>query len=436
MKLRPNQELARDFLRNADRGSGLFLDMGFGKTGTVLSALEPRHLPAVVVAPKRVCEHVWMPERDLWRPDLSINVVAGSPQQREAARGRSADLTVVSRENFGEITREYPTVIIDESSGFKDRSTNRWKLMNKFSAKAQHVWEMTGTPSPNGYLDLWPQVFLLDRGERLGTSITRYRSRYFFPGKQLQSGTVIEWIMRDNAADRINEKIADICLSMEINDEHVPLYNTVEVDLPPAVMKHYREFKKELMLNLEMLGGEIYSAANAAVLTNKLQQVAAGFLYGDEGSGTVTSLHTAKLDALEEIHEGTGSPVLVFYWYKPEAEAILKRFAKKGVRHIDDPGAMKDWNRGSVPMMLAHPASAGHGLNLQYGGHTAVWTTPTWNLELWQQANKRLARPGQTHQVTVHTIAARGTIDPLVLKRLGQKTDVQEALREYLESPV
>jgi hypothetical protein len=199
-------------------------------------------------------------------------------------------------------------------------------------------------------------------------------------------------------------------------------------------MKHYREFKKELVLNLELLGGEIYSAANAAVLTNKLSQVTAGFLYGDEGSGTVTPLHHAKLDALEEIYEGTGSPVLVFYWYKPEAQAILKKF--KHARHLDDSGAMAEWNRGSLPMMLAHPASAGHGLNLQYGGHTAVWTTPTWNLELWQQANKRLARPGQKHPVTVHTITARGTIDRLVMKRLADKADAQETLREYLESPI
>jgi SNF2 family DNA or RNA helicase len=407
-----------------------------GKTAATLSALEPRHLPALVIAPKRVCEHVWGPERDLWRPDLSLRVAAGDPAKRAAALDAGADLTVISRDNIADVKRQFPTIIVDESSSFKDRSTARWKRADKLSKNAKHVWELTGTPSPNGYIDLWAQVYLLDRGERLDTSITRYRSRYFFPGRTLPSGVVVDWILRDEAEARIQSKIEDICLSMEISDEHVPVYNTVAVDLPSAVRAHYKEFKKELVLNLELLGGEVYSAANAAVLTNKLSQLTAGFLYGDEGSGTVTPLHTSKLDALEEIFDGTGSPVLVFYWYKPELEAILKRFAKKGARHLDEPGAMADWNRGQLPMMLAHPASAGHGLNLQYGGHTIVWTTPTWNLELWLQANKRLARPGQKHQVTVHTLVADHTIDETVMSRLATKTDVQEALRSYLESPL
>jgi hypothetical protein len=434
VELRENQKLARDFLRNTHRGSGLFIDMGFGKTAATLAALEPRHLPALVVAPKRVCQHVWPAERGLWRPDLSLAVGTGPAMKADttAALDSGADLTVISRDNLEMVKRQFRTIIIDESSGFKDRSTARWKTMNRISKDAAHVWELTGTPSPNGYLDLWAQVFLLDRGERLDTSLTRFRSRYFFPGRSLPSGVVVDWILRDTADDRIREKIADICLSMEISDEHVPLVFSQEVDLPPAVRRYYKEFKKELVLNLEIIGGEIHSASSAAILTNKLQQLTAGFLYGDEGSGTVTPVHTAKLDALD----GTGSPVLVFYWYRPEAEAILKKFAKRGARHLDDPGAYEDWNAGKIPMMLAHPASAGHGLNLQYGGHTAVWTTPTWNLELWMQANKRLARPGQKHQVTIHVLAAESTIDGLVLNRLAQKTEVQEALRSYLESPI
>jgi SNF2 family DNA or RNA helicase len=434
VKLRPNQELARDFLRNADRGSGLFIDMGFGKTAATLSALEPRHLPALVVGPKRVCEHVWPAEQKLWRPDLSLALAAGTAAQRESAMASSADLVVVSRDNLANVNRQFKTVIIDESSSFKDRGTARWKMMAKLSKDSQHVWELTGTPSPNGYMDLWAQLFLLDRGERLGTSISRFRSRYFFPGRHLPNGTIIEWILRDESEANINAKIEDICLSMEISDEHLPDYNVIEVDLPAAARKHYTEFKRELTLNLSLLGGEVYTAANAAVLTNKLTQLASGFLYGDEGSGTVHWVHQEKLAALEEIVGGTGSPILVFYSFRPEMEAILKKF--KQARHLDDPGAYEDWNKGKVPILLAHPASAAHGLNLQYGGHTAVWTSPTWNLEYWLQGNKRLARPGQKHPVTVHTIVARQTVDPYIMARLAKKTEVQEALRSYLESPI
>jgi len=273
--LRPNQELARDFLRNAHRGSGLFIDMGFGKTYATLAALEPRHLPALVVAPKRVCEHVWPEETSKWRPDLTLALAAGDPAKRARALDARADLTVISRDNLGDIKRQYPTIILDESSGFKDRSTARWKAANRISKNAQHVWELTGTPSPNGYLDLWAQVYLLDRGERLDTSLTRFRSRYFFPGRSLPSGVVVDWVLRDEADANIRRKIEDICLSMEISDEHIPIFNQVEVDLPPAVRRHYKEFEKELVLNLELLGGEVYSAANAAILTNKLSQVTA-----------------------------------------------------------------------------------------------------------------------------------------------------------------
>lgn len=436
MKLHAYQELARDFLRGRPR-SGLFLDMGLGKTATTLCALRPEHLPALVVAPKRVAEHVWPVERELWRPDLSLALAAGEPVQRKTALARRADITVISRDNLKDAGPDYRTVILDELSSFKTRSSTRWKLARKITSKAEHVWGLTGTPAPNGYLDLWAQMFLLDRGERLGTSSIGYRNRYFIAYGQLPNGVLIDWRPREGAEERIREKIEDICLYMSSADElDLPPvnFNVLQVQLPPTVRKHYQVLKTDLVLDLELLGEEIYSAANAAILSNKLSQIAAGFIFSDAQDGTYTELHSAKLEALREVREGTGDNLLVFYNYVPEAKRIREAFPE--ARMLDEPGAIPSWNRGEISMMLAHPASAGHGLNLQHGGHTAVWTSLTWDLELFLQANGRLARQGQTHPVIVHMLSAEKTVDETIFHRLENKEFTQEVLLDHLKSPV
>lgn len=403
-----------------------------------------------MVAPKRVAEEVWSVEKELWRPDLSIGVAKGSPDARRAVLASDADIVTLGRDNLKDlfdskgrpVPHRFRTIIIDELSGYKSRTSQRWKMMKKLVGTVDHVWGLTGTPTPNGLLDLWAQIALLDDGARLGKNITTYRSRYFSPGRRLPNGIITEWIPREQSPDHIQRAVEDICLSME-TDGRVALpavtYNPVAVTLPFAVRKVYDTVKRDLVVDLrEIFDGEIHSAANAAVLTSKLSQIAAGFIYADDADlrpGEHTRLHTAKVDAVREVVEGTGgSPVLVFYRFQVERTLLLEAFP--GARTIDEPGVMEDWNAGRVPLLVAHPASAGHGLNLQHGGHTIVWTSLPWSLEEWQQANKRLARQGQKHPVVIHTLEARGTIDPLIRARLADKTAVQDTLLAYLESPL
>lgn len=436
MRLHPYQELARDFLLHNPR-AGLFLDLGLGKTAISLCALEPRHLPVLVVAPKRVCESVWPKERSKWRPDLSLSLAAGDPAQRKAAFDEKADLTVVSRDNLKEAAPGYRTVILDELSSFKNKTSKRWRAARRVCAKADHVWGLTGTPTPNGLLDLFAQIYLLDQGKRLGTTLTGYRARWFIAAGQLPNGTVIEWRLRPEAEENIHRLVSDICLYMSSADElDMPpvTLNAVDVPLPPAARKHYKEFKKNLVLDLELIGEEIYSAANAAVLSNKLRQVTSGFVYSDEQDGTYAQLHTAKIEALQEIVDGTGDNLLVFYNYIPEAEMIRAAFPQ--ARMIDAPGALDAWDRGELPMMLAHPASAAHGLNLQYGGHTAVWASLTWDLELYLQANGRLDRQGQEHPVVIHSLECPGTVDKVIASRLVEKEFDQTRLLDHVRSPM
>ena len=435
MKLHAYQELARDFLRDRGR-AGLFLDMGLGKTAISLSAIEERHLPVLVVAPKRVAEHVWPTEKILWRPDLSLALAAGTKAEREVALIAGADITVISRDNLGDAigARRYSTVIIEELSSFKNQSSMRWRRARKLTAKADHVWGLTGTPSPNGYLDLWAQVFLLDNGLRLDTASGRYRERYFQSHGQLPSGTRIDWRPREGAQERIRGLLEDLCLYMSAADElDMPpvVHNTVTVDMPPPARRQYEEFKEDMLL---VLDEDTYSAGSAAALSNRLSQLSAGFLYSDEQDGTWAPVHNAKLEALGEIIEGTGDNLLVFYNFKAEAALIRAKFPQ--AKMIDGPDVLGNWNMGKVPLMLAHPASAGHGLNLQHGGHTMVWSSLTWDLELYQQACARLARQGQKHPVVIHSIECDRTIDQVIAARLAGKGEVQDGLLDHLRSPM
>lgn len=439
--LHPYQQVAVDHLHRNPRAA-LFLDMGLGKTATVLRALTPDHLPVLVCAPKRVAEHVWPAEAALWRPDLSIAVAAGSPAHRaEVLRDFHNDIVVIGRDVLKDavpVAGRFRTVVLDESSGFKTRGSLRWKTAKKIVKDTPYVWELTGTPSPNGLMDLWAPTYLLDAGARLAPTLTGFRGRYFRPGQQLPNGVITEWILREGAAEKIHAAIEDICLSMD-GDGRIELppvtFNTVTVPLTPATRKVYEVMRDTLVVALDLLG-ETHTAANAAVLSSKLSQISAGFMYVDDADlrdGAYDVLHREKVAALAEIVEGTGSPILVFYRFKAEREMIRAAMPKL-VHTIDEPDAVGRWNAGEIPVLLAHPASAGHGLNLQAGGHTIVWTTCSWSLEEWLQGNGRLARQGQQHPVVIHSLVSPGTVDEAIQERLLEKKSVQQALLDHLAS--
>lgn len=454
-KLRPYQEVAVEFLKR-NRRSVLMLDMGLGKTCVALTALQPKNLPALVVAPKRVAESVWHVEQERWRPDLTTVVAKGTPKHRQAAYARilnvTADIMTISWDNFHELGDDHPfkTIIIDELSGFKNYQTERFKSMRRLANPAtgvRTVWGLTGTPSANGLLDLWGQFKLLDDGVRLGKNITAYRTKWFYPapGKTLPNGVITQWDLRPGAEQEIRSKIEDISLAMS-TEGRVPLpkvsLSIVPVELPSRARRAYNEMKKDLLTDIrDVMDGEIYTAESAGQLSNRLRQLTAGFMYGDrteeDRSDRVAWVHKTKIAALEEVfEEAQGSPVLVFYGYRPEKEEILRKFGKRGAELIGGNDSIERWNRGEIPMLVAHPASAGHGLNLQHGGHTIVWTSPPWSLEHWQQGNKRLARSGQKHPVVVHVIVADETVDWLVIDKLQGKKGVQDALLSHLESPI
>lgn len=432
----------------AHRRSGLFMDMGLGKTAVVLKALQPEHLPALVVAPKRVAKEVWPLEQELWRPDLSLtHAAASSPAARRSLLTEKSAITVLGVDNLKDaLEREdWRTLVIDESSRMKNHRSQRFRAARRLAYRIPHVWLLSGTPSPEGLMDLWSQIGLLDGGARLGKTITGFRSRYFQVGTFrsgrpaiLPNGVVASWVPKPGAADEIHSLIEDICLSMGTDGRlNLPplSINKVTVPLTPEVKRHYKKFKKELVVDLDFLGVPTHSAASAGVLTAKLSQMVAGFLYNDAQDGTYVRLHSERVNAVAEVVEGTGSPVLVFYRFKAELEML--RSAIPEAVHIDDhPDVVRDWNLGKVPVLLAHPASASHGLNLQYGGHTIVWSSLTWSLEEWEQANKRLLRSGQEHPVVVHVPVSPRSVDEAILDALIEKRSVQDALLEHLESPL
>jgi SNF2 family DNA or RNA helicase len=412
--------------------------MGLGKTAITLSALEERHLPALVVAPKRVAETVWPAERDKWRPDLGLGLAVGEPAKRAKAIEARQELTVISKDNIDDMLgrKPYRTVVLDELSVYKGRGA-RFKTARKITDKAEHVWGLTGTPAPNGYLDLWSQMFLLDRGQRLGRSFTNYQNTYFRSYTRLPNGVWINWVALPGSQDIIRGKIEDICLYMNADDElDLPpvTYNSVQVQLPPQAKKHYNTMRKDLVLDLEDLGLDVYSASNAGVLYGKLAQLTSGFIFSDKQDGTWVPIHDAKIGALQEIVDGTGDNLLVFYNFIPERDRLRAAFPQ--ARLLSEDGAIEAWCRGEVPMLLAHPASAAHGLNLQSGGHTIVWISLTWDLELWQQANKRLARQGQNHPVIIHVLKCPGTVDEIMHLRLDGKTFDQSEFLTHLRSPL
>lgn len=458
LKLRDYQLEAVEFLREGCGGKALFLDMGLGKTATCLSALQPRHLPALVIAPKRVAENVWETEAKLWRPDLGVTVVKGDRAKRERLAGAKTDLVVVSRDNQDgllsrAVTGGFKTVIIDELSGYKNYRTSRWRGAKSLVSRAEHVWGLTGTPTPKSLIDLWAQMFLLDWGESLGKNIGEYRRKYFYAAAQLPNKIVTKWATRNG--ERTEKEIYDAIAGRALvqgTEGRVKLppvtYVPQMVSLPGKVKKQYRVMKEEMVLRLIESGEEI-TAKNAAVVSGKLAQITAGFLYHDAVEGVDAGvcsgllggsgerkwevLHKVKMDKLEDIIEGTnGGGVLVFYRFQAELEELKKRFGDD-VHTVKEKDFVERWNAGDIPILAAHPDSIGHGLNLQKGGNTAVWLSLPWSSEAWLQSNKRLARSGQEYPVNIHMIMAEDSIDGRVYDSLMGKVDAQQRLLDYLK---
>ncbi len=414
----------------------LMLDMGLGKSVIALTALWVLALDSfdigkiLIIAPKRVAESTWPKELAKWAhlTGLSYSLVLGSKKQREEALGRKASVYIINRENVVWLVENYrwgfDTVVIDELSSFKSNQALRFKALKKVRPLVQRVIGLTGTPAPNSLLDLWPQLFLLDMGQRLGRFIGGYRERFFVPDKRNRE-IIYSYKPREGAEEKIYELISDICISMKAVDFlKMPekISNSIEVELNPKERQLYDDFQREMCVSFE--NNEELDAMNAAGLSNKLLQMANGAVYG-EGK-KVFHIHDRKLEALEDLIEAAnGKSILVAYWYKHDLARIRERF---DVRTIDTEQDIDDWNAGKIPVALIHPASAGHGLNLQEGGSTIVWFGLTWSLELYQQLNARLWRQGQKNTVVIQHIVTRGTHDEDVMKALEAKDTRQSAL--------
>lgn len=425
---------------------GLFLKMGLGKTVATLTAIaELMHdyfiiSRVLVIAPLRVAEDTWAREAAKWDhlQYLRIAKVLGSQQQRIRALSSPADIYVVNRENVPWLVEHYgrdwpfDMVVVDELSSFKSSSARRFRALRKVRPLIRRIVGLTGTPASNGLIDLWAQIYLLDRGERLGQTLTGYRNRYFVPGRRNQN-VIFEWLPKPEADAAIYVKLSDICVSMSAADWlQLPerIDRVVPVQLPPAARAEYKQLERDRLIPLAE--GDVV-AGEAAVLANKLLQLANGAVY-DELHG-VHEVHEAKLEALEDLIEAAnGQPVLVFYAYKHDLARIQQRFPV--ARKLDTSDDIAAWNAGEISLLLAHPASAGHGLNLQAGGHIVVWFGLTWSLELYQQANARLHRQGQEHAVIVHHIIAEDTLDEQVMKVLSGKAAGQEALMEAVKARI
>ena len=445
MKYKPHnyQQFATDFILNQSICC-LMLDMGLGKTVITLTALWQLALDSfdvsrvLVIAPKRVAEDTWPKELAKWEhlSGLTSSLVLGSAAERKAALQKKAFLYIINRENVAWLVKnhywDFDMVVIDELSSFKSNKAERFKAMKKVRPMVTRIVGLTGTPAPNTLLDLWPQMYLMDMGQRLGRFIGSFRDRFFMPDKRNRE-IIYSYKPREGAEDAIYALISDICISMKATDYlDMPerIDNRIEVSMSPKERKLYDDFQKDMVLSI---GDEELDAVNAAALSNKLLQMANGAVYGEDK--TVIPIHDRKLDALEDLVEAAnGKPLLVAYWYKHDLQRIKARF--KNVRCIDTAKDIDDWNAGQIPLALIHPASAGHGLNLQDGGCTIVWFGLTWSLELYQQLNARLWRQGQKHTVVIHHIITKGTHDEDVMRALENKDTRQSALIEAVRARI
>ena len=419
--------------------SAIFLGMGMGKTISTLTAINDlirnrfETQKVLVIAPIRVARDTWPAEIHKWDhlAGLTVSPIIGTAKQREAAANRRADIYTIGRENIPWLVKHhgnrwpYDMVIIDELSSFKNPQAKRFKALKKVRPKIHRIVGLTGTPAPNSLLDIWAPFRLIDNGQRLGKYITHYRDQYFTPGRR--NGTVVyNWNLRPGADQAIYDNIADITVSMRTTDYlQLPesTHQHITVQLPTKARKHIDTLKRDLVLDLD---DDTIDAANAATLSLKLQQLAGGAIYNETGDDYIT-IHDEKIQALTElVDQAQGNPMLVCFWFKHERDRILD--AIPGARVLDTAKDFHDWNNGDIPVALIHPASAGHGLNLQAGGHIMVWYTTPWSLELYEQANARLHRQGQTDPVSIIHIDTADSIDQTVHQALTRKDTTQQAL--------
>lgn len=438
MKYKPHeyQSYATEFILSHPI-SAVFLEMGLGKSVITLSAIFDLCLDyflvykVLVIAPLRVARDTWPAEIKKWDhlEELSYSVAVGTEKERMDALMKQSTVYIINRENVDWLVNksgipfDFDMVVIDELSSFKSYGAKRFKSLLKVRPKVKRIVGLTGTPSSNGLMDLWAEFRILDLGQRLGRYITHYRNTYFTPDKR-NAQIVFSYKPLDGAEDEIYKQISDITISMKSVDYlQMPecVINEVPVSLNEKEWKIYADFKEDMVTSL---GDEEIDAVNAAVLSGKLLQMANGAVYDSENKAHI--IHDKKLDALEDLIEGAnGKPVLVAYWFKHDLERIKNRFP---VRQIKTSKDIEDWNNGSIPIAVIHPASAGHGLNLQSGGSTLIWFGLTWSLELYQQTNARLYRQGQNETVVIHHIIAKDTIDEDVILALTRKEKTQASL--------
>lgn len=427
------QKYAADFILEHPV-SCLILDMGLGKTVITLTALwlllfdyfEVSRI--LVIAPKRVAENTWPAEITKWEhlEGIKFSVAMGTAKQRREALEQRADIYIIGRDNVTWLVEQslfsFDMIVIDELSGFKSPKAQRFKALKKVRPMAKRAVGLTGTPG--NPMDLWAEIGILDMGQRLGRYIGGYRDRFFVPDKRNRE-IIYSYKPREGAEEKIYELISDISISMKAAD-HLKMPELISSQVVVRMSEEEKELydKMEQDMVLQFGEGKDIDAANAASLSNKLQQMANGAVYNE--SGGVQSIHDRKLDALEDLIEAAnGRPLLVAYWYKHDRERISKRFP---VRSIDTKKDIEDWNAGKIPVALIHPASAGHGLNLQAGGSCIVWFSQIWSLELYQQLNARLYRQGQKHTVVLQHLITEGTVDEDILRALEKKENTQEAM--------
>lgn len=391
----------------------------------------------LVIAPLRVARDTWPTEIEKWDhlKGLKYAVAVGTQMERKVALMKKAQVYIINRENVEWLVSksgmpfDFDMVVIDELSSFKSHQAKRFKSLMKVRPKVKRIVGLTGTPASNGLMDLWAEFRLLDLGQRLGRFIGRYREEYFVPDKRNQQ-IIFSYKLKPGAEEAIYRKISDITISMKGSD-YLKLpeltLNEVEIKLSEKEMKTLDIIKRDLIITIE---GEEITAANAAALSSKLLQMANGAVYDDEGS--VIEIHDRKIDALEDLIEAAnGKPVLIAYWFKHDLARIRKRFS---VESLDGSDSIKSWNAGEIPVAVIHPASAGHGLNLQAGGSTLIWFGLTWSLELYQQTNARLWRQGQKDAVVIHHLITKETIDERVMKALKNKDNTQAALIDAVKA--
>ena len=432
---------------------GLFLDMGLGKTVSTLTAIHKLYFEeldvdsVLVIGPKRVAENVWNSELKKWGhlSGLKIQVISGKEKDRIKAIKTEAQIYTIGRDNvswlctqFGGNMLPYDMLVVDESSSFKNSKSVRFKALKMVQPSFKRVVILTGTPVPNGLMDLWPQIYLLDRGERLGKTIEQYREMYFKRGDR-NGYVTFNYRILPGSDDKIQNKISDVCISMSSEDyltlpERIDNY--IELDLDPKTKELYEEFEREQVMEIFKDGIESeISVTNAAALVTKLLQFSNGAIYDEDKN--YHEIHDLKIQALRDIIESNdGKPILVAYSFRHDLERILKHLKEfnpiqlKGQKEIDD------WNKGKISLMVMHPASGGHGLNIQFGGNTIVWFGQNWSLELYQQFNARLHRQGQVNSVMIHHLVTNGTFDEDVIKSLKRKDKVQSSLLNSIKAKV